>query len=309
MNGPPSVPSTTSMLGRGVDARSIVPTHMKCCFYGDNRLGKTTILSTFPKPLALFSFEPSRTGGAESVSGVEGIRVFRRGTPEDVREGNAEFTTVNEAVGMARELKSTRGGGFATVGLDSGTSLEWTCLEELMREAGRDMPTTLTFGTVPDGLYPMRSEKAKEVLREFIDIPCHVVVTAKEKDHNPPKEERRNEKTGKLQPDLRNRIVRGMQKDSYYAPALGFSAMSWLLDACGYVGRCEQVEEFVVTTNPLTKEEETVNTGRRVYALRCRKHHNYAAGFRVPEHLREQVTEFIVDPTYEKILAAITPRS
>lgn len=296
----------TSILARGVDARDITPTHMKCCFYGMNRTGKTTLLATFPKPLALFSFEPSRSGGAESVSGVPGIRVFRRGTADDVREGNAEFTTVNEAVLMARELKATRGGGFESVGVDSGTSLEWACLEELMEKAGATMPTTLTFGTVPEGLYPQRSEKAKEVLREFLDIPAHVIVTAKEKDHNPPKEERRNEKTGKLQPDLRNRIVRGMQKESWIAPALGFSAMSWLIDACGYTGRMEQVEEYNEVENPLTKAVEQVKTGRYVIALRCRRHPNFEAGFRCSN--RDRVPEFIVDPTYEKILEAVTAK-
>lgn len=278
---------------------------MKCCFYGMNRTGKTTLLATFPKPLALFSFEPSRTGGAESVSGVSGITVFRRGTEEEVAEGTAEFSSVNEGVEMARALRGSRGGGFRTVGVDSATSLEWACLEELMRAAGKDMPTTLLFGTVPDGMYPMRSEKAKEVLREFIDVPAHVVVTAKEKDHNPPKEERRNEKTGKLQPDLRNRIVRGLQKESWYAPALGFSAMSWLVDACGYTGRMEQVEEYANVENPLTKVVEQVKTGRHVIALRCRRHVNFEAGFRCPD--RDRVPEFIVDPTYEKILEAISP--
>ena len=158
---------------------------MKCCFFGRNRTGKTTIIGTFPKPIALFSFEPSRTGGAESLSGVDGITVYRYGTPEDVAKGEAEFSTMNEATLMARELKAGNGCGFATVGVDSATSVEWCHLAELMTAAGRTMPDTLMVGVVPDGLYPMRSEKAKETLREFLDIPCHVVVTAKERDFNP----------------------------------------------------------------------------------------------------------------------------
>lgn len=296
--------SPTSILARGIDATAINYDRLRCCFYGENGTGKTTLLGTFPKPLALFSFEPQRSGGCGSIANVQGIKVYRRGSEEDVREGEAEFTKVGEAVEMARELRRTRGGGFVTIGVDSATSLEWACLEELMQAAGKEMPTSLNFGVVPDGMYPARTEKCKEVLREFLDIPCHVVVTAKEKDHNPPKEERRSEKTGKIQPDLRNPKVRGLGKESYYGPGMGWSAAMYLVDGCMYVGRMEQVEEMINVENPLTKEVEYVKTGRYVIALRCRKHHNYVARFQCSD--RERVPEFLVDPTYERILEVIS---
>jgi hypothetical protein len=294
---------TGSILGRGVDASAINFDRMKCCFYGDNGVGKTTLLGTFPKPLVLFSFEPTRTGGVGSIANVPGITVFRRGRPEDVEVGDAEFSTTKEAVEMARELRATRGGGFATVGVESGTSLEWACLEELMAETDREMPATLLFGTVPDGMYPMRTEKAKSVLREFLDIPTHVVVTAKEKDHNPPREDRVG-KNGKVQPDLRNRVARGMQKESWVAPAMGFSSMSWLLDSCQYVSRLYFDREVMEVTNPLVPGESTqIETGRFTLRMRCKQHPNFATRFQCPDP--DRVPEFIENPTYEKLLSVI----
>ncbi len=70
-----TVPTTTttrttgSILDRAVNVATVGGGHKKVCLYGQNGRGKTTCAVLFPKPLLLVSFEPTRSGGANSVNG------------------------------------------------------------------------------------------------------------------------------------------------------------------------------------------------------------------------------------------------
>lgn len=295
-------------MDRAVDASDLSVSYLRVCAFGNNATGKTTFLGTFPKPLLVVSFEPILNGGADVLSGVSGVRVLRYGTAEQVKDRDAEFSDPDEAVALARHLVAAKGSGYATVGVDSATSFQDAYLRKMMTEVGKDLPQTLGFGTVPEGLYQKRSEAVKEGLRPFLDVPAHVVVLAKEKDHNPPKQEVRSERTGKVLPDLRNKIVRGMQPQSWVAPDLGFSAMSWLLDATHYRLRFYFDREVVVhrTPNPLVDGEFTeheVETGRYTLRARCRQHAQYATGgkYRNPD----KVPDDLLEPSFEGLMAVV----
>lgn len=274
-----------SVLGGAIEIGDIEEVPIKICLYGQNRVGKTTLACLFPKPLLLVSFEPTRSGGAQSVKRYAGVKYLH-------------LSSTRDAMKLADELKRRPPSGvkgferqpFESVVIDSATSLQDVILKELLDLPA--VPEQLNWGTVSQDQYRERSEKCREMLRPFIDLPCHTVVNAKERDHNANKEER-------------NRLLRSRQEhvESFFAADLGGATAGWLHDACDYVARLMIVKEIVKRTTTVkvlgktkTKEVEE-ETGRSVRRLRTMYHPNMAAGFRsadpdcVPEHIEAETPE------------------
>lgn len=269
---------------------------IKIVIYGTNRVGKTWLACDFPKPLALVACEPNKTGGARTVKAKPGVFV-------------RVCTSREQVLRTADDL--SKDSTFKTVVLDSGTSLQDLVLKEIL--GLETLPEQLNFGSISGDAYRQRAELTKETIRPFLNLDKHVVITVKEKDHNPPKEERISEKTGKIQPDMRPRYLRGMQQESFIAPDLGGGTTGWLLDACDYICRLywdKEVERKLISMLTIDGKKvpnyQVVETGRFVRALRTLYHPNYAAGFR-SEH--PNVPECIEDPSYEKILRVIRGES
>lgn len=295
----PPPPSPTSGVKEGSVLSEAVPVgelenlYLKVGIYGPNRVGKTTLACTFPKPLLLVSFELNPTGGAMSVRRVPGVDYLK-------------VTQTEKAFRLAEELEKSLQ-GYKTLVIDSVTAYQDLFLKEILNLSS--LPEQIDFGGVSGEDYRRRSERVKEGVRPFLNLPCHTVVISKERDHNPPKEERVNPRTGKLQPDMRPKFLRGMQQKSYVTFDLGGAAAGWLYDQLDYVGRLYLDKEVVVRKisrkagNAEIVEETAEETGRYVRRLRTLPHPNFAAGFRseVPENL----PEYIEEPTYEKLLAVI----
>jgi len=271
-------------LERAVDVSETAGGFKKVCLYGHNGRGKSSLAAQFPKPLLLVSFEPTRSGGPVSVCNVPGVKVLRYGTLSEVEKGHAEFHRVADAVTMAEHLRDNDAGGYATVVVDGASGLQRRILEELMREQGRQMPESANFGVVPDGMYPIRSDRTKAALVPFLDIPAHVIVTAKEKDHNPPKEY--NDK-GKLVVNMLPKHLRGMGSGSWFAPELSGSNVSWLIDACGYTFRMYSAPETVKVPDPMNPNDraldQEVPTGRYEIRVWLKQHDNYAGRGQWPD--------------------------
>ncbi len=260
-----------SLLSQATPVADLEDDYLKFVIYGQNRVGKTTLACQFPKPLLLLAMEPNKTGGALSVRKVP-----------DVWYKHLDDTT--SFVRLASELRA--GSKFKTVVVDSATSLQDIVLKELMGLSA--VPEQLNWGLVSRDQYRERSEKTRECLRPYIDLPMHVVVLAKEKDHNPPDRDR---------PE----ILRHQAAESFFAADLGGATVGWLHDACDYVTRLymekETVERSVTVSGKTTVRLE--ETGKNVRRLRCMYHPNFAAGIRSDNP--QMVPEWIQDPTYEKI--------
>lgn len=291
-----------SLLARAVPASELDSDLIKMVIYGPNRVGKTWLACTFPKPLVLVCFELSPTGGARTVKKVPGVDVIRV-VPSDrkkLRKGEIRYTDCDQY------CADLLGSNYLTAVVDSVTSMQDMVLKEIL--GWSQLPDQIEVGTITTDQYRERSEITRKILRGFINLPMHTIFTAKEKDMNPP-EEKKVSKRGKPVPDMRPKFIRGMQLESFVAPELGGATVGWLLDCCDYIGRLYMDKEVETVTNRLEingKEhisEDWVETGRFVRCLRCQYHPNFAAGFR-SEH-PEAVPEVIVEPTYEKIAAVI----
>jgi hypothetical protein len=284
---PTTIPTRTangnpgSVLSEAIDVGDIQDDSIHLLLYGRNRIGKTTLACTFPKPLLLVSIEPTRTGGARSVKKVPGVKYLR-------------LETVSRFVELSAELMDDA--SFKTVVIDSATSLEAVVLAEIcgwektaeLIAVGHTRPGA----KVTSDQYVERSERMRKIVRPYLDFPRHLVVTANEKDHNPPE-------------GRKSALSRGLQTESFFAAALGAGTTLWLQDGCDHIGQLYMDKEVRVRENKvgsetiLTEEE----TGRLVRRLRTSYHPNYAAGFRSENP--ECVPEYIDDPTYEKIAAVV----
>jgi len=251
--------------------------------YGENRVGKTTLACQWPKPLLLLAMEPNRTGGASSVKKVEGVVYMRV-------DSRVKALGIVEALVKGDYRSSKWPGRLQTVVIDSATSYQDVILKEIL--GVENMPEQLNWGEVSRDQYRVRSEKTREALRPFLNLDCHVVVTAKQRDHNPPDKEK-------------PAMLRGFQAESFIAADLGGATVGWLHDACDCIFHMHAFRETKKVKRKLGGEDvvEEVETGRVVRRIRTLLHTNYAAGIRSCSP--EKVPEFIVEPTWEKIKAVI----
>lgn len=298
-----------SVLSKAIPASEIRDTWVKLLLYGPSGTGKTRLSGTFEKPLLFLALERTPSGGALTVRGMPGITVLRPGTrsPDPDREARFEDPIdgalfVEEMDRLAAELKAHN--PFRTVVIDHVSVFQDYVLEKIV---GRRLPEQIGFGTVSGDHYRDRAEATKQMLRPWVDLPCHTVFIGKEKDHNPPKQESVNPRTGKVQPDMRPRFIRGLQQESCVMVDLGGGSADWLVNACDYV--CRLYMDREVTRVETEINGETVvdyqQTGRFVRALRVGYHPNYMARFRSDA---TDLPEAIINPTYEKIVAAIDGR-
>lgn len=307
-----------SILSQAIPVVDLLESYIKMVIYGTNRVGKTTLAcgmidektgkeipgSGFPKPLLLIAFEPNMTGGAQSVKRINGVTYIKITHSHDAINLANELSKSNLSNwkmenGVLVRIKDSLGRPvytglpFVTHVLDTATSYQDLILQEILNLPA--VPEQLNWGMVSTDDYRQRSEKTKEALRPFLNLPVHTVILAKEKDHKPQEE--------------RNKLLRSVQLESFFASDLGAATVSWLHDACDYIARLFLAKETVmkqyknvVGTGANKKETITSReeeTGKIIRRLRTMYHPNYAAGFRscnpskVPEHIDA--------PTFDKI--------
>lgn len=268
------------ILSRAIAVSDLPETYVKVVVYGTNRVGKTVWSCMFPKPLLLIDTEPAiGSGGAASVKRVPGVHFLKL---EDTASVNQTAQEIAQA------------GMFRTIVIDSATSLERITLAEILKQPSViDMmdPKVIGLGNAGQSIYMERTDRMIKLLRPFINLPCHVVITAKEKDHNPNKE------------DKRSKMVRGPQDESFYGPELGGALAGWLKDACEIVQLSVQKEMKVNRVQMGSDVVESLQeTGRSIRRLRIMAHQNYAAGIRSQDH---NIPEFIDNPTFDKFMSVI----
>lgn len=274
---PPVTPK--DLLARATPVGDLPDEEIHLLLYGRNRVGKTTLACEFPKPLLLLSMEPTPTGGAKSVKKVPGVKILRYRT---------DFHHSDEV----RELASAiPGSDYKTVVIDSGTSLDEIILAEVcgwdetanMLAVGKTRPGN----KVTMDEYTERSERIRKVLRKYLDLNVHVVITANEKDHNPPE-------------SRKSAFAKGIQAESFFAAAMGGGSVRWLQDGCEvcqlYIDK-ETVKKSVTVGKTTTTYDE--ETGRLIRKLRTKYHPNYSAGLRSEN--RDSVPEYVDEPTFDKI--------
>lgn len=245
---------------------------IKINIYGRNGTGKTWMACTFPKPLLVVGFEDG-TKTVKKVKGVEFARVQAK--PEE-----KNIWAINELEELSKKARS-----FKTVVLDTVTSLQDQVLCDIL---GLDQtPVQSSWGAVSRDQYRKRSERTREFMRLFLDLPIHVVALAQEKDHSN-KEEATSD---------------GEVLDPFIASSLGATTCGWLHDACDYICQTFIREQFEIKEIKLRGKkkpaERQVKTGEIEYCLRTLPHPMYACKLRLDRGV--EVPDVIVDPSYQRI--------
>lgn len=304
VNNKPKAPTFSgSILSTAVPTTSLTEQFIKVLIYARNRAGKTTLACQFPKPLLIVSAEPDETGGAMSVSKMEGVHLVRIShKPLRQADGTLEkYCGTQKAVMLAQELQVNN--PFKTIVFDTVTSLQEIAFIEAL--GSTSVLDTKSFGMAGDNTYQDRAEKTRSTLRPYLDLATsHVVFLAQEKDHNPIVGDR-----GK------SKMLQTLQQQSFFAADLGGTNAKWLQDGCGYIVQLYE-DEIYETKEVLapkngklqgTGQFETIGTGKRGRHLRCLYHPNFAGGFRSP--VPEVVPEFYTAKTplemYEKLMKLV----
>lgn len=125
--------------------------------YGKPKTGKTTLLSTFPKPLLIIGAED----GTRSISNVP----------------NVDFVKIHKSHEIEKLLPYARKKGYKSVGLDTATALEDMILAEIM--GWNEVPVQKMTKGVRTEHWQERSAKVKSLMNAVFEwkgvscILCH----------------------------------------------------------------------------------------------------------------------------------------
>lgn len=235
---------------------------IKINVYGRNGTGKTTLACTFLKKLLLIGFED----GTKSVRKVKGV----------------DFVLVQHTDEL-QDLADYARDNYKTAVMDTVTSLQDLVLKELLDL--KKVPVQSSWGAVSRDQYRKRSERTREFMRLFLDLPIHVVALAQEKDH-----------TNKEEATTDGEVL-----DPFIASNLGATTCGWLHDACDYICQTFIREGFTTKVVRINKKRTKIKspTGETEYCLRTAVHPMYASKMRVDRATK--IPDAIVDPSFAKL--------
>jgi hypothetical protein len=265
---------TGSAIDRIEEIDEGLDTGLKTNFYGRSGTGKTTLWSTFPKPiLALICSGGNKPGELRSINTVENRKVIKRLVLE-------KSSDIDEAV---EYLKNGEGQKYKTAVLDHATGLQDIILKEVLGLV--DIPVQLAWGTASQQQWGTIGIQMKERLRMLLGLSQNVVIVAQEREFDASSE------SSLLMP--------------YVGSALSPSVTGWLNPAVDYICQTYIRKTMVTKQVKVLGKTTTMQTpGKGVeYCLRTAPDPVFTTKFRVPKG--QPLPEEIVDPSYDKIIKLI----
>ena len=236
--------------------------------YGKSGTGKTTLWSTFPKPiLAIVCSALKKPGELRSINTAANRKTIKQVTLEKSDE-------LKELIEYQQETNT-----FKTIVLDHATGLQDLLLKEIL--GLEELPAQGSWGMAQQQDWGQCSLQSKELLRSVLNLFCNRVIIAQERSFNTEGDEEL------LMP--------------FVASALTPSITGWLGPACDYVCQTFIQQKTIdkkirVGGKSITKSVRTKGVD---YCLRTAPDPTYTTKFRVPKG--GVLPEFVVDPSYEKI--------
>jgi hypothetical protein len=247
--------------------------------YGRSGTGKTTVWSTFPKPILGIIC----SGGTRNPGELRSIA--KPGAGQDIKhvrlQSSDELRTITEALHDGR-LK------YNTVALDHASGFQDLILKELL--GLESIPVQKTWGLASRETYGTVGIKFKEYLTALVDAPANVVIVAHER--------------GFVTDGGDSEVIQ-----PFVGAALMPSLSGWLNGTLDYIGQTflRHHEEERVQKIGGKPKKIMVKTAKIEYCLRVGPHPSYATKFRVPEP--DKVPDVIVlsppGSAYSKIRGAI----
>ncbi len=271
----------TSVLSRIAPVKKTSVGRLKVSVYGLPKCGKTRFACTFPKPMLLIGAED----GTDSVQGVEGV----------------DFVQLQHTQEMFDIIELLKTGKYASCAVDTATKLRDMRISEI-KGLGKTV-IQKSFGFAGREEWMQCSADLKEIFAALLDIPrtqdLNVVVIAQEGNRG--KEDSGSEEL--LRPQIGGAVGK---------------ALGDFIDAeCSYICQAlirEQITRTIKTVGSKVVGGKTIGgrqlvveekTGKKEYCIRIGPHESYITGFRIGMDRTSDIPDYIVDPSYSKIVAII----
>jgi len=251
-------------LGAGLEAG------IKMVLYGRTGTGKTTLWSTFPKPiLALICSGVERSGEVRSIL-----------TPQNCKSIEQWVVTGKDGlVELCHALKEEN--SYKTIVLDHATGLQDLLLKQIL--GLEELPAQGSWGMASRDSWGTCTLQSKECLRSLLNLSCNTVIVAQEREFNT---------------EVENDML-----SPYVGAALTPSTTGWLNHTCDYICQTfirQQVSEKKTKIGGKVITQQIKGKGVQ-YCLRTAPHDVYMTRFRIPREKSDSLPEQIVNPTYQKI--------
>jgi hypothetical protein len=265
-----TVKKPTGLLGR-IEPVNTDTSFINVNIYGRSGTGKTTLWSSFPKPLlVLLSSKDDR----------DELRSLSRKDRKDVSVLCLEESNeVLEIVDHVNKLQKYR-----TVVMDHITDLQLLILKEIL--SIEELPTQLSWGLATQQQYGQCTLKTKEAINALIKCQCNTVIVAQEREFNV-----ETEHEELLSP--------------FICSSLTPSAVGYLNSKCSYIVQTFIREEVIL--KKVGKKTLEKKTGKPEYCLRTGPHESFITKFRVPKDYPKP--DVLVDPSYDKIMNIVNGKS
>lgn len=236
-------------------------------FYGRSGTGKTTIASSFPKPLLLLDVSDE---GTDSIADIEDIQV------RDIEEWDDLEHTYWWLVKNPDAYK--------TIVIDTVTQLQSKCVEKILAAKKKDASRAGEWGSMTKGEWGDVARAMKTWLERFRSLPMEVVFLAQDRVFNFDDDSGDSEE--QLAPEVGPRL----------SPSVA-SALNAMVSVIGNTFTREKVRSKKGENGKIVEKRKIE------YCLRVGPNPVYVTKLRKPKVI--EAPAFIVDPTYEDLIEAI----
>lgn len=246
--------------------------------YGRSGTGKTTLASTWPKPILYINLLDD---GDDSIKDVDGIDVVDVSTSEELQD---------LILWLAK--KANRGKlVYKTVILDTMTQLQTILVNEMgvnkKLGGGKGKKRAGDFGTLTKQDWGTIAGDLKAVIMDIRALPVNSVFIAQERVFNAGDEE--DDGIDQLAPEVGTKLMPSVNKD-----------------LCASVNIIGNTFIRIKVTKKKNEKGKTEKEIRKQFCLRLGPNEVYTTKIRKPKGI--EAPDFIVDPTFRKIMDIVKGR-
>lgn len=231
--------------------------------YGRNGTGKTTLASTYPKPIILIDFKDE---GTESITDEDVDEVFEAGS----------ILETEDAYWYCEAL--AKQGKLGTVILDTTTAMQRIFVEEVAAESknAKKGKKAGEWGSMTQKDWGKVSGQMNSWITRFADLPCETVFIAQEKVFDP------SESDDGVEDELMPEV----------GPANMKSVASHICSKCSFIGHT-----FI---RSVEYKHKMKRRRRPEYCIRVGPNSVYITKVRKPRHIK--LPDFVSDPNYQSLM-------